>query len=294
MFNNLCSFKMDAKTDRGEFYIDESLVENKTYFEHVKSHVSCVICEGLLNDAVICSSCETPYCRNCILKWQEKNNSCPARCKPPLIVKDIFRMLKNAIDEVKIKCKINGCIISLTNIGEHLKKCAERNKAVKCWNCQNPKVKLSDLRIKEEDYKFVIDKANDVEILRLKYEDEEHKDKETIKTLNKQIELLNAGRIVTDLDKNLINKYERTKKELEDLYAENKEIKGKFNESTKLYDELKKTHEKTEEKMALLKRDNKIWEEGINEHIMQKASLETMIRVREEKINTIKGTVYTI
>lgn len=278
---------MDAKTDRGEFYIDESLVENKTYFEHVKSHVSCVICEGLLNDAVICSSCETPYCRNCILKWQEKNNSCPARCKPPLIVKDIFRMLKNAIDEVKIKCKINGCIISLTNIGEHLKKCAERNKAVKCWNCQNPKVKLSDLRIKEEDYKFVIDKANDVEILRLKYEDEEHKDKETIKTLNKQIELLNAGRIVTDLDKNLINKYERTKKELKDLYAENKEIKGKF-------DKLKKTLEKTEEKMVLLKRDNKIWEEGINEHIMQKASLETMIRVHEDKINTIKGTVYTI
>ena len=278
---------MDAKTDRGEFYIDESLVENKTYFEHVKSHVSCVICEGLLNDAVICSSCETPYCRNCILKWQEKNNSCPARCKPPLIVKDIFRMLKNAIDEVKIKCKINGCIISLTNIGEHLKKCAERNKAVKCWNCQNPKVKLSDLRIKEEDYKFVIDKANDVEILRLKYEDEEHKDKETIKTLNKQIELLNAGRIVTDLDKNLINKYERTKKELKDLYAENKEIKGKF-------DKLKKTLEKTEEKMVLLKRDNKIWEKGINEHIMQKASLETMIRVHEDKINTIKGTVYTI
>ena len=125
-------------TTKSIFYIDESIVENKTYFEHVKNHVMCTICEGLLNDAVICASCETPYCRNCIETWQLKNNSCPARCSPPLITKSIFRMLRNTLDEVKLKCKVNGCIVSQTNYGEHFKSCQEKNKAVTCWNCQNP------------------------------------------------------------------------------------------------------------------------------------------------------------
>jgi len=282
--------KDNEKINKGSFYIDESLVQNKTYYEHVKTHVTCTICDGLLNDPVICSSCETPYCRNCIKTWQEKNNSCPARCSPPLIVKNIFRMLKNTLDEVKVKCKINDCIVSLTNYGDHVSQCAEINKVVTCWNCQNPKVKKSDLKMVEEDYKFVIDKASNVEVLRLKYEDDDRRNKEIINHLTKENEILKAGRIVNNLDKDLRNtQMERTKKELEDLIAENKEIKGKFNDSTKMYDEALKTIAENEDKYQLMKRNNKIWEDGINEHIIQRAQLETMIRVREDKIKTIKG-----
>ncbi len=287
---NTIDYVSNTKT-KNQHYIDESLVENKTYFEHVKSHITCSICEGLLNNPLICASCETPYCEKCILTWKEKNNSCPSRCTPPLVLKGIFRMLKNTLDEVKLKCKICTGSVSLSVYGDHLKQCSEKHKTVTCWNCESPMVKQIQLKMKESEYLSYV-KKEDLETIRNKYEEEIKKQKETITNLTKDNDLLKAGRLVNNLDKDLINsQMNRTKQELDELSSENKELKSKFNETTRLVDDLKKQAKLAEEDMEILKRNNRLWEEGINEHIMQKAQLETLIRVREQKLKEIEGKI---
>jgi len=64
-------------------FIDEDLVVNKTLFETIKHEVTCQICYVLLNNPILCSKCETPYCSECINKWKIKDNTC-VMCKGDL------------------------------------------------------------------------------------------------------------------------------------------------------------------------------------------------------------------
>jgi len=129
--------------------IDDSMVVNKEYFEPLKDQLTCQICLGLLNNPVMCTSCETPFCLKCITQWKSKKNTCPSRC-PQIKIKEVPRLFKNMLDGLKLKCK-NGCVVSLLDYSNHVSHCdGNSKKEIKCWNCSSVVKKLV---MTEEQYK---------------------------------------------------------------------------------------------------------------------------------------------
>ena len=78
--------------------IDEKLVINKFYFEPMLSELTCSICSGLLNDAILCSDCDNPFCSDCINEWIYNKNQCVMKCNPPFKSKPLSRMVKNIMN----------------------------------------------------------------------------------------------------------------------------------------------------------------------------------------------------
>ena len=183
-------------------FIDESLVINKTYYETLKSQLTCIICSGLLNNPLICSNCEIAYCQKCINTWIENNETCPMRC--PLnkcTIKEISRLMKNLMENTQLKCKF-GCEVSLLSYPEHIIKCETNHKDdITCKYCGRNSQYLglknqnSNLLKQNIDMKIQILETN------LKYEEE---------ILRSKLEL--------KLKK--VEEFNRVKKELDDLIIE--------------------------------------------------------------------------
>jgi len=183
-----------------EHFIDESLVINKTYFDTLKSQLTCLICSGLLNTPLICSTCEIAYCQKCINIWIATNESCPMRC-PKFIIKDISRLMKNLMENTLLKCKF-GCEVSLLNYPEHIVICENLHKDdIICNKC-----------------------GKSSQVLGLK-----HKNSLLMKeNINMKIETLNLNlrceeeilRSKLELKIKKVEEYNRVKKELDDIIVE--------------------------------------------------------------------------
>lgn len=155
--------------------LDESLIVNKQYFEQLKEQLICSICLGLLDDPLICVSCETPFCSNCIKSWFQKNNSCPMRCLN-VELKEIQRFMKKILDGLKLKCKY-GCEVSLLSYRNHLISCENERKILPCWNC-GCEVKYTQMKVRSEDeYQKLIE------------------ENEKLKKLCKEQDLININRL---------------------------------------------------------------------------------------------------
>jgi len=126
--------------------IDESLIENKEYFNHVKDDITCAICLGILNEPLLCKKCETPFCKVCINKWKEKNESCPNRCSTIILV-EVHRLLKNTLDKIKLNLPC-GCYLSLLNYNTHITPCTLEKET--CMSCL--KRKSTGLSEKVDDH----------------------------------------------------------------------------------------------------------------------------------------------
>ena len=137
----------DPKQNKG---IDETLILNRAYYEQLKDQLSCTICSRLLEDPLMCSVCETPFCGKCINDWLARDKSCPLRCENSQ-VRELNRSLKKILDGLKLKCKYN-CEVSLLSYNSHVKSCEESKKEVPCWNC-GKKGPHEDLKVKSgEEY----------------------------------------------------------------------------------------------------------------------------------------------
>jgi hypothetical protein len=100
-----------------EYVNEDTIIKNETY-ELLKENIICPICLCLMIEPVICLKCQNTFCKNCIVSWQKKNNSCPNRCDNPNI-KDVIGK-NNFITKFKFKC-IKGCgeIIPFEDIKKH-------------------------------------------------------------------------------------------------------------------------------------------------------------------------------
>ena len=142
---------MEIGVEVEQNYIDEDLIINKEYYEHVKEQLCCPICTCLLNDPRMCESCEIAYCRECINTWFQKKTECPNRCKSgkKSSIKPISKSITRVIDGLKLKCKY-GCEVPLLSFNSHSKSCELAHKQVLCFNC-NRIANYSELKIKSED-----------------------------------------------------------------------------------------------------------------------------------------------
>lgn len=72
----------------------------------------CCICQNIIWQGVMCSSCETSFCRNCIAGWlrQSAQNTCPMRCET-YREQQCSRFFRNQLLELQIECiyKLHGC-----------------------------------------------------------------------------------------------------------------------------------------------------------------------------------------
>ncbi|KAG7237979.1 hypothetical protein INR49_031495 [Caranx melampygus] len=44
---------------------------------HINAHITCRLCEGYLIDATTVTECLHTFCRSCLVKYLEENNTCP-------------------------------------------------------------------------------------------------------------------------------------------------------------------------------------------------------------------------
>jgi len=76
--------------------IEESQIVNIDYYENLKNQLTCQICFGLLSSPVMCATCETPFCTNCINQWKSKKNTCPTRCSN-IFLREVPRLFKKYV-----------------------------------------------------------------------------------------------------------------------------------------------------------------------------------------------------
>ena len=121
--NKIESYKVTNKED-----IQAS---NKEILEEWK----CKICESLIYEPKICNICNHAFCNACIQKFLEGQNKyiCIYKCANATI-RELNRMDKSYIDNIKLRCKHKGCnkFIKYNDYKEHLEKCQFR-----LYHCNN-------------------------------------------------------------------------------------------------------------------------------------------------------------
>jgi len=207
--------------------LNESLVINKNFFNLMENDLTCTICMCLLNDPLMCTGCETPFCRKCIENWKTKNDSCPSRCKP-FLLKDISKTLKSLLDRVFLKCK-NGCSVSLLEFPKHQDTCNPENKEIKCFNCDSKLINTTQIKMSENQFLNLQIQLDELSILNTENQKEIKKksDKfklyeDNIRGLEKKITLLEKSLEDSnnELQKkdDMIKKFNLEKHEIEERY----------------------------------------------------------------------------
>ncbi|XP_030750659.1 polycomb group RING finger protein 3-like isoform X2 [Sitophilus oryzae] len=54
-----------------------ALVEKRIKLKSINSHITCKICKGYLIDATTVTECLHTFCKSCLVKHLEENNTCP-------------------------------------------------------------------------------------------------------------------------------------------------------------------------------------------------------------------------
>ena len=130
-------------------YIDSAYLQrtNDNNLDDIEQFFICSICEGILNKPYQCKNCQNNFCKHCIKEWEEKNHSCPMRCKNYSFEENIclYNLFSNILF---FKCQ-KGCgsIIPYSKLEEHL------NITCPKVNTEDFRQKFEDLSIEFENYK---------------------------------------------------------------------------------------------------------------------------------------------
>ena len=152
--------------------ICDDLVINKSYFLPLSNDLTCQICQGLLDNPILCANCEIPFCSQCIDQWTKKNNQCVMKCEGIFQPKKIQRMIKNMMENVLLECKICKKTINLVEYPNHIITCQENTIKMNCPCCDGITTK-GELRnkVKSGSIEKAINKLNedfpDFKILKL-------------------------------------------------------------------------------------------------------------------------------
>ena len=135
------------------FVFNPNDVENKEYFQNVKSVVLCNYCHSIVNQPFECLECQNVFCKNCALKLNEKDKGCPFKCKNFELRES--KLLKNILSALKFNCK-NKCgkIISYDDLKDHYDE-EEGKLNIYKEKCEKLENEIKDLKNKYELlYKF--------------------------------------------------------------------------------------------------------------------------------------------
>ena len=111
--------------------IDETQIENLTYYYENKKMLICSICNNLLNNPLACFDCKQVFCRKCINSSSEVNNSVSTPVKKSIIPSDIRSTLQLAsINSNEEPIITNIGWICNSEIGNGIKEKEETNNGI--------------------------------------------------------------------------------------------------------------------------------------------------------------------
>lgn len=105
--------------------IDPELIVNKDKLNSVGEILNCVICSNILFQPMTCIYCENSFCKECLIKWENKNKICPL-CKKELKTKE-SRIIKNLLSDLIIKCEKCNKNINYNDFKNHQILCGKSN-----------------------------------------------------------------------------------------------------------------------------------------------------------------------
>lgn len=124
---------------------------------------NCFICKNTLDEPLGCSNCQLLCCKLCLISFTIQNKKCPKGCTS-------FKLLfpNNSshpkLYETIIECSNCKNLIKLVNYGIHIKKCFNKEKVKRCWNC-NCKVPESSLVSKQfADYQLTANYLSEISL----------------------------------------------------------------------------------------------------------------------------------
>ena len=91
----------------------------------VPTEYECIICSCIAWEPMECLQCSAFACAKCIKKWNDEgSNQCPT-CNDISGYKKLNRHLKNQMEQLSFKCKINSCTTTFkySDALEHIKTC---------------------------------------------------------------------------------------------------------------------------------------------------------------------------
>ncbi len=88
--------------------------------EEVTDMFQCIICTGMVVHPRTCEECEQVYCQKCIDNCKEYNNSCPSCKNSPMKMRDLGRIARSTLFNVKVKCVNCDKIVTYDKLEEHI------------------------------------------------------------------------------------------------------------------------------------------------------------------------------
>jgi hypothetical protein len=105
--------------------VDKVILENN---QELNELLICLICQGIVIYPEECSSCQRPYCTNCINRMEKKE--C-AQCKT-LTFNQAHIQTRRLLNELKFKTECCDTIIKYSDIPKHITECGEYTKCILC------------------------------------------------------------------------------------------------------------------------------------------------------------------
>jgi len=118
------------------------IIINQYYYNENKSKLICPIDNKLILEPLMCSSCETTYCKDCINFYFAENNTCTNMCFiENMKITELQGEIKDIFEALKLKCE-NECEaeVNLLSYKQHVALCRIENVKgagilVVCSNC---------------------------------------------------------------------------------------------------------------------------------------------------------------
>jgi hypothetical protein len=224
--------------------------EDERFEQIVSQSFHCIICTGVIKDAVMCSENEHLFCRACITKHLMNFQKCPT-CMEPLTVETLSqapRGIRNLLAELKIRCEFfdRGCgkFIELGNLERHVTECGFAPAVCSNEGCQ--------LEVNKQD--LLHHETSVCELRRVQCHscNEIRQEMDTVKVnlaeINEKLDRNEEKLTKVELLQEQLNKQEESNRRLE---TDNIEIKKSLNEITKLLQTLTQqtSHEVEAEQM---------------------------------------------
>ena len=257
-------------------FIDSTYLINKDELEEIEKLITCVICDGIINEPTECSLCRNNFCKHCIIEWNEKNKNCPFRCNNSSFRENNWLKLFLS-DILQFKCE-KGCgqVFSYSQFNEHyLKTCPNIDKI-------DYKQKFEDLSIEFEKMKVRAE---------IKNENNEKYKKEIEKLIESNKVLIVENAQYEKLIKEMISRNNSILSRIDEVEEMKKEINEK---NLSIQNKMKTKEKELIEVIEKLKHEKKRISGNILQIKEEKEQLnkinKTLIREKKNRVNNYKRT----
>ena len=100
--------------EKAVYFTEESIVKDKIYML-MKDTITCKICQKIIKNPMMCTSCQKTYCKNCLTAFRK---TCPNGCKNPNYLKNMS--VTDILSKIKYECQNCGKQIKSEDIKSHL------------------------------------------------------------------------------------------------------------------------------------------------------------------------------